>query len=544
MFRSGKWAVAVALVGASVWAGVARTAQEPKPAAGAKAVDLTALREAVAAAARRGENVDAISQALGAFEKALPGIKPDTVPAELRALRDAVEAAAKKGESVDAIQKELAAVETAVAGRPLTPPKAIPQPEPPNRNDLMPLTGRIDPEAFQRATDLRRKALEQLAKNPGDREALKLLAEADQLMLKALLPGNGGGLVFPDMERVPARARLGIRFEPLAAVTADQLGLDPDVGVAVAAVVPGSAAERAGLKVHDIVVEFAGQPASSNADDFVRQVNAARAGERLDLVVLRKGKKVEIKGVVLADPGRPVVQPPLPVPGAPAPQRFPVPDVKPLLAPPLPRVAPIPEKADAVDIRADGPEAAKPDLGDLRDAVAAAEKRGDNVDSIRGALAALERVLAKGAAKRGDAPPELAALREAVESAAKKGENVAAISKELGAVEKALTGREYERPKIEEPKPDPLPEFPRRPGVIVRPPGGFNTTSVTISNGNFAIRARLNDVTYTITGTKDATVAPKIVIKSGDKTIETDDLKKVPDAYRPHVERLLKSVNR
>lgn len=568
MFRTGKWAVAVALVGASVWAGFALTAQEPKPAAGAQPANLSALRDAVETAARKGENVDEVRKALAALEKALPNAKPGSTPSELQALRDAVEAAAKKGENVEAVQKELAAVELVVAGRTLAPPKpAAPPINPPARpNPFNPpafplppdapeqiFPGGIDPEAFQKANELRMKALDLLVKNPNDPEARRLTAEANALMLKSLMPNlknlegfNGPGLMFPDLDRLPNmnlpdlnrapdRVRLGIKFEKLAPIVADQLGLAPDVGVAVAGVVPGSVAERAGLKVHDIVIEFAGKPANGNTDEFARQVATAKAGEKLDLAVVRKGKKVEIKGVVLPDLGRPAV--------APAPLPDPAPRAKQV---PLPAL-PVPERSVDVDVRADAAPA-KADLGDLRDAVAAAEKRGENVDEIRKALAALEKALAKGAAKPGEAPPELRALRDAVEAAAKKGENVEPISKALGAVEKALTGREYERPKVEEPKP----EFPRRPGGFGPNPGGrvvvggttTVTRSVVITNNNFVIQSRANDVTYNITGALDAADAAKITIKDGNKTIEADGLKKVPEEYRAHVERLLKSVAR
>ncbi|AWM40752.1 Serine protease Do-like HtrB [Gemmata obscuriglobus] len=350
MFRTGKWAVVVALVGTSVWAGLALTAQEPPPA-NAQPADLTPLREAVAAAAKRGENVDEVRKALAALEKALPGAKPGAAPPELQALRDAVEAAARKGENVEAVQKELAAVETAVTGRALAPTKPVPPPARPNLPvpaEFDPvLPGRVDPEAFQRANELRIKALELLLKNPNDPEAQKLTAEAQKLMLKSLRPNlndfNGpGGLMFPEVDpfpnlnRVPERARFGIRFEKLSPLVADQLGLDPDVGVAVAGVVPGSPAERAGLKVHDIVLQFAGKPASANTDEFIRQVSVAKAGEKLDVVVLRKGKKVEIKGVVLPAADGPAV--------APAPLPDLAPRVKPLPVPAVPKVAPIPEK--------------------------------------------------------------------------------------------------------------------------------------------------------------------------------------------------------
>jgi hypothetical protein len=182
-----------------------------------------------------------------------------------------------------------------------------------------------------------------------------------------------------------------------------------------------------------------------------------------------------------------------------------------------------------------------------------AGKRGDNVVAIREALTAFEKTLGKSTLKAGEAPPELTALRDAVEMAARKGENVEAISKELGRIEKALTGREYARPKPPEPKPDPEPQFPpRRGGVIIGGNGGvvigrggrFNATSVSIVNGNFTIRARQGNVNYVITGSTNGTEAPKITIQDGAKKIETDDLTKVPEDYRPATERLLKMVNR
>jgi hypothetical protein len=208
----------------------------------------------------------------------------------------------------------------------------------------------------------------------------------------------------------------------------------------------------------------------------------------------------------------------------------------------------------AVSARAADPKA--PDLSDLREAVATADKRGENVGAIREALAAFEKAMAKGAIKpEAEAPPaELTALREAVELTARKGENVAAISKALGQIEKAVTGREYERPKVAEARPEaepalppPVrrPDFGRRGGIVISGVGaGFNSTSVTISGGNFTIKARQGDVTYEITGQTNGTEAPKILIRDGDKKIETDDLKKVPEDYRASAEKLLKSVTR
>jgi hypothetical protein len=98
--------------------------------------------------------------------------------------------------------------------------------------------------------------------------------------------------------RASKRARLGVRLAPVAPIVTDQLGLEPGKGVAIVDVLNGSAAEKAGFKVYDIVMEFAGKPVTGPAD-FAHQVNAAKAGEKVDAVVMRKGKRVELKGVEL-----------------------------------------------------------------------------------------------------------------------------------------------------------------------------------------------------------------------------------------------------
>lgn len=202
---------------------------------------------------------------------------------------------------------------------------------------------------------------------------------------------------------------------------------------------------------------------------------------------------------------------------------------------------------------------AKPDLAELRDAIAAADKRGENVSTIREKFVAFEKALAKGFAAGTPGSPvptqaELAELSDAVEMAAKKGENVGAIAKELGLIERAIVGREFERPKPPAPEPmRPLPVPPRRGGFVIggngpviigAGGGGFNATSVVISGGTFTIKARKGDVSFTVTGTADPSIAPLITIVDGDKKTETDDLKKVPEEHRGSVERLLKMVGR
>jgi hypothetical protein len=193
------------------------------------------------------------------------------------------------------------------------------------------------------------------------------------------------------------------------------------------------------------------------------------------------------------------------------------------------------------------------DLEELKYAVTTAERKGENIGAVIEALAAFEKALTRNTLKTGEAPPELTALREAVETAAKKGENVSAISKELGLIEKALTGREYERPKTPETKLTPVPPLRRGGGIIINGRGGIvigdagdgvTTTSITISGGTFTIKARRNNVTYSVTGDTNGINPPKIVIQDGEKKIEADDPKKVPEDYRPTAEKLLKMITR
>ena len=420
-------------------------ADEPKVA------DLSDLRDAIKAASKRGENVDEVAKALDALDKALAkGWKPEegktNPPAELTALRQAVEAAARKGENVEEIAKQLEAVEMKLVGRVLTAPKPVtpplgdpvrpnpgPRPRPFNDFGVPPriefpafpqpgiggLGGAIDREALQKAMDLRMKAMELLINDPNDPKALELAQQATEMMLKAIGGGRGGimapDLMMPDFGggfgRVPDRFRLGVRMEKLVPLVVEQLGIEAGRGIAITEVIAGSAAEKAGFKAHDIVLEFAGKPVSDLPEEFNRQVTAVKAGEKVDAVVLRKGKKVEVKGIELPNeplPARPAIRPAVPRPGL---------DLKPVF-------------------------------------------------------------------------------------------------------------------------PNTLPDLGPRPGAL---PGGGNTMSFSVNNGDFTIKAIQDGVDYQITGTQDGVnrVVNKVVITDAGKTVEAERIDKVPEAYRPTVEKLV-----
>ncbi|MCE9565763.1 MAG: PDZ domain-containing protein [Planctomycetes bacterium] len=152
------------------------------------------------------------------------------------------------------------------------------------------------PGELGKAQDQLRRAMESLAKGPNDPAARKMLNEAWVEMMKGLPVGGLPGLVNP--ATVPERPRLGVRLEPLTPLVTDQLGLEK--GVAIAGVLEGSAAQKAGFKAHDIVVEFAGKPVADPVD-FTRRVSEVKTGEKVDAVVVRKGKRVELKGIDLPE---------------------------------------------------------------------------------------------------------------------------------------------------------------------------------------------------------------------------------------------------
>lgn len=101
----------------------------------------------------------------------------------------------------------------------------------------------------------------------------------------------GGGDVAPDQAvlgvvTVTVDARLGSELRDRYGVTANQ-------GALVTAVDPGSAAEEAGIRVGDVIIEAAGEAIATN-EDVGRVVQSRRKGDRLDIVVERSGDRREL----------------------------------------------------------------------------------------------------------------------------------------------------------------------------------------------------------------------------------------------------------
>jgi serine protease Do len=87
------------------------------------------------------------------------------------------------------------------------------------------------------------------------------------------------------------RGFLGINYEELTPETAPTFGLDKDTkGVAISQVVKDSAAEKAGLKRYDVIVEFDGKSVE-NGNEFLNRVAMLKPGTEVTIIVLRDGKR-------------------------------------------------------------------------------------------------------------------------------------------------------------------------------------------------------------------------------------------------------------
>jgi putative serine protease PepD len=89
-------------------------------------------------------------------------------------------------------------------------------------------------------------------------------------------------------------AFLGVSMATVDADVASQIGLPTGtVGALIQEVLSGSPAEKAGLKVGDVMVEMGGQPVTSVEDAF-GAIRDGSIGKAIQVVVLRSGSRLEI----------------------------------------------------------------------------------------------------------------------------------------------------------------------------------------------------------------------------------------------------------
>jgi len=110
------------------------------------------------------------------------------------------------------------------------------------------------------------------------------------------VPINLAGLI---LERIVLDGRvtrgfLGVRIQPVTPGLAKQFGLEDAHGALVSDVIPGTPAEKAGLKVGDVIVDLDGA-ALKDSRDLRFKVAQTAPGTKVTMGVVRDGKPQEIK---------------------------------------------------------------------------------------------------------------------------------------------------------------------------------------------------------------------------------------------------------
>jgi len=93
------------------------------------------------------------------------------------------------------------------------------------------------------------------------------------------------------------RGRLGVLIQDLTKDLAESFDIDQRNGILVAQVVEDSPAEKAGLKQGDVILQLNGNKVDKVAK-FRNQIAMTRPGTEVDFLVLRDGKKKNIKAAI------------------------------------------------------------------------------------------------------------------------------------------------------------------------------------------------------------------------------------------------------
>ena len=115
------------------------------------------------------------------------------------------------------------------------------------------------------------------------------------------IPVNLAKAVIPDLiqKGKVSRGFLGITFQPVNKATADALDLPTDQGVLVRTVQPGTPADKAGIKMGDVITEFDGWTVTDD-QRFRMMVAQAGPGKEVSVDIIRDGRKLT-RQLTLAD---------------------------------------------------------------------------------------------------------------------------------------------------------------------------------------------------------------------------------------------------
>jgi beta-lactamase regulating signal transducer with metallopeptidase domain len=159
-------------------------------------------------------------------------------------------------------------------------------------------------EEYQKAMKHWQEAQRQYTKHLA--EHARHIAEEQKQRIKVQVNDEDGGP--GELKRLKVfarahggRARLGILYSPPSATLAEQLNLPEGQGIVITEVAKDSAAAKAGLKAHDILLEIDGHAVPRDAAELSKFVKELKADKEMEAIVLRKGQKETIKGLKVAE---------------------------------------------------------------------------------------------------------------------------------------------------------------------------------------------------------------------------------------------------
>jgi S1-C subfamily serine protease len=98
------------------------------------------------------------------------------------------------------------------------------------------------------------------------------------------------------------RGQLGVSMYTVTPDIAHSLGLTSAVGALVSQVVENSPADKAGLRVGDVITSVNGQPVKSNSE-LRNAIGLLRVGAAVDIGLVRDGKSMRVTAVIAAASG-------------------------------------------------------------------------------------------------------------------------------------------------------------------------------------------------------------------------------------------------
>lgn len=110
------------------------------------------------------------------------------------------------------------------------------------------------------------------------------------------IPINEARKVLDDLinRGMVVRPFIGIRYISVDPAAVEQLDLGVDRGILIVDVVPDTAAQRAGLRVYDVITKV-GRTEINDTEDFLKAIEGMQVGDVLMLTVVRDGREMAVR---------------------------------------------------------------------------------------------------------------------------------------------------------------------------------------------------------------------------------------------------------